>query len=215
MATNAAWENYQITNAQKVEDNKTIDSISDILKREYIKYFPAEIENDYTEDYDKIVNMTSIAVKKYANSNYKSTTYLEPSDIEHIKACLNNFRHEQEEVKQFKTELIQDLTNFQKQIELNYRQRISELERENDTCSKQIRVLDFEKHKLIMDRLSKIIWPYDSTTQEYDKKISVLEIKIQRNKTKIEELKAMRPAANEKEVLLYTLHLKEKYSNKK
>lgn len=214
MATSVATAKYQENALKKVEDSNVLNDISGIIKSKYIVYFPAETEEDYCEDYDKLLSMTSIALKKHANSNYKSTPYLEPSDIEHVKICLNNLKNEQEQVKQFKIDLINDLTNFQRQIEVNYRQRISELEKENSVCAKQMRILDLEKHKLIMDRLSKILWPYNSTTKDYDAKIANLEIKIKRNKTKIEELKVMRPAANEKEVMLYIMHLKEKYTKK-
>lgn len=177
-------------------------------------YVSTTREENVVLDYQKILNMTSLSIKMFANSYYKSSEFLEPSDIEQIKDSLNNYANSNEKVIEFKTAILNDLTKFQKQIKTNHVQKLAELERQKQFCEKQLNVITFEKNKLVMERLSKVIWPYDSKTKEYDSKIAALQLQLQKYQQKIYDLQQMRPAANEKEILLYRMYLNEKYSKK-
>lgn len=194
---------------------ETTQGVTNTINTESIKFCAAVREENVTLDYEKILNMTSLSIKMFANSFYKSSEFLEPSDIEQIKDSLNNYVNNNEKVVEFKNAILNDLTKFQKQIKVNHVQKLAELEKQRQFSEKQLRVLEFEKQKLVMDRLSKIAWPYDAKTKEYDSKIAASQMQVQKLAQKIEELQHMRPAANEKEILLYRMYLTEKYKQKK
>lgn len=170
-------------------------------------------ENDELKtEYEKLLKLTSMSVKMYSTSHYKSFTALEPFEIEQIKKALDNYKNDNARINEFKAELIEDLTNFQHQIKTSQVQKLNELRKQRQLMERQLRIFSVEKHKLIMDRLSKVAWPYDEKTKDYDKKIATLESQLEQNEQKIISLKQMRPMANEKEILLYQMHLKEKFS---
>lgn len=202
----------------EVENEKNADAFknsTDVIKSNLVSYF-AEVNKDadFTGDYNEIINLTSLSIKKFANAGYKTSPFLESRDIDQIKTSLDNYASRNETLYELKNELIEDLTNFQTQIKANHFQRIDELIKQKQHYEKQIKVTDFAKHKLVMDRLSKIVWPYDAQTKEYDIRIAKLEIQIKQCEQKIETLRKMRPVASEKDIILYQMHLKEKYANK-
>lgn len=170
--------------------------------------------NDLNTDCEKILNMTALSIKMFANSYYKKLPFLEPSDIDQIKESLNNYAKSDEKLKEFKKVIIEDLTAFQKQIKANHVQKLADLGRQKQLCERQIVALEFEKNKLIMDRLSKVVWPYDEKTKEYDAKIAALQLQVKKYNQKIEETQQMKPIANEKDILMYRMHLNEKYRRK-
>lgn len=165
----------------------------------------------FVNDYEQVLYMTRMSMKMYANSYYKATTFLEVSDIENIKESLSNYAREDQKITEFKKVIINDLTEFQKQIKDNHTQKLTELVKQKQFCEKQLRVFEVEKNKLIMERLSKIAWPYDHKTKEYDSKIEKLQTQIQKYEQKIEELKNTKPLATEKDILIYQMSLKEKF----
>lgn len=212
MATNTAFNDYY---KQEFEDLKTIKNAAESLKKGFVNYYSTIHEEDITADYEKILKHTALSIKMYSNSHYKNSETLEPMEIEQIKNALNNYANDKEKIKTFKQALIEDLTEFQKQIKSNHIKKITDLTKEKQFFEKQIRVLEFEKNKLIMERLSKIVWPYDQKTKEYETKIAQMQSKVQHYTNKIESLEQMRPMANEKDILLYKMHLKEKFADKK
>lgn len=205
----------QTLDLKNAEDIITIQNITNVIKHDIVNPFFKEKEEisdsaDCTSEYEKIFNLTSLSLKMFANSYYKSQPFLEVSDIEQIKESLNNYPNEDTKVKEFKTAIIKDLTIFQQQIKSNHVQRLAELTKQKQFLDKQVRILDFEKNKLIMDRLSKVSWPYDHKTKEYDAKIAKLQMQAKKFEQKIEELKSKKPTANEKDIILYQMALREK-----
>lgn len=192
----------------------TVQVTTDTINKDTINLCAKVKEENVTLDYEKILSMTSLSIKMFANSFYKASEFLEPSDIEQIKESLNNYVNNNEKVEEFKNAILNDLTKFQKQIKVNHVQKIAELERQKQLSEKNLRVIEYEKKKLVMDRLSKVIWPYDAKTKEFDVKIASLQLQVQKYAQKIEELVQKRPAANEKEILLYRMYLNEKYKQK-
>lgn len=192
----------------------TVQVTTDTINKDTINLCAKVKEENVTLDYEKILSMTSLSIKMFANSFYKASEFLEPSDIEQIKESLNNYANNNEKVEEFKNAILNDLTKFQKQIKVNHVQKIAELERQKQLSEKNLRVIEYEKKKLVMDRLSKVIWPYDAKTKEFDVKIASLQLQVQKYAQKIEELVQKRPAANEKEILLYRMYLNEKYKQK-
>lgn len=186
-----------------------LDEISSPSKAEFVSVTQ---DDDLRKEYREILAHTTTSIKACANSNYKSHEFLEESDIEKIKSSLNKFVNNDEKVNQFKKALIDDLTNFQKQIKINHAQNIADLVEEKQFCEKQIKIFEFAKHKLVMNRLAKIEWPYDEKTKEYDKKIETLDAKLKKIEQDIELSKTMRPMVKEKEIMAYQAQLEKKFA---
>lgn len=209
MAFNAALEESILLDFQNTENNKSVENATNAIKNGFVNFCSTiQEERKFSQDYAKIMDLMETTIKKYANSQYKFSTSLEPNEIEQVKKALNSYVNSNEKVNDFKRALLEDLTEFQHQILLNHKQRIIDTAKEKETHEKQIRLLECAKNKLIMDRLSQIIWPYDEKTKAYDIKIAQLQAKIQQ----IENQKCMRPAANERDILMYKMHLKEKFA---
>ena len=206
-------ENFMTANIALNDYVYTENDSTNSTKSEFLNYISKQIsEENLKKDYQKIIKHTTITMKTLANAYYKDCAFLESSDIEHIKTSLHNYVNNDKRVEKFKNAIIEDLTQIQNQIETNHVKKLKNLEKEKELCEKQVKVLDFAKNKLIMDRLSKVQWPYDSKTKEYESKIAGLKIKIEKDQQKIEELQKNRPSADEKDILIYQLRLKEKYS---
>ena len=196
-----------------IKDANIMKNITDSIKRTNLELETGK-EKIYDSDYEKILRLTTSSFKMYANTCYKSTPSIEASDIEEIKTALKNHTNNNKNVVELKTALIKDLTDFQAQIKTNHEQKLIDLKKQKELYEKQIKIYDIEKNKLIMDRLSKIVWPYDEKTKSYDSKIAALEIQRQQLTQKITDFKQTTPAANEKDILLYQMSLKEKYARK-
>lgn len=217
MTANTTLNEYMTLNLKNLEDDSTIKNAINTIQKEFLNYYPKMPkiqEEDITVDYNKILNSIVLSVKKFAYSAYKDETYLESKDIDQIKSSLNNYMNHNDKIKEFKKELTNDLNEFQNQIRFNYNKKLMELEKQRRFYEKQIRVFEFEKNKLIMDRLAKIVWPYDEKTKEYENKIAKLQAQLQQCIHKIGRLEQAQPSANEKDILIYQMHLREKYSKK-
>lgn len=215
MTLNASFKDSILYGDLEDTENKSVENASIAIQNGFVNFYPAtKPEHSNSKEYEKILDLTELAIKKYANSQYKFASSLEPNEIEQIKKALNSYINNNEKVSEIKREILEDLTEFQKQIITNHREKVTELVKEKQSLEKQMMVLEYNKNKLIMDRLSKIIWPYDEKTKEYDQKIAQLQAKVEQYKNKIEKSKTMRPVANERDILLYKLHLKEKFGNK-
>jgi hypothetical protein len=215
MTANASLNEYINLELKNSEDLNTITNTISSIKKEFFNYYPSNPQNNHEKeekaDYAKIVNSVLLSVRASADSSYKPFSYLATIEIDQIKNSLNNYITRNENVKAFKKEIIDDLTEFQNQIKTTHAQKLNELEKERQFYEKQLRVIEFKKNKLIMDRLFKIVWPYDKKTKDYDNKITRLERQMQTCLQKMAQLKCLQPSANEKDILLYQLHLKEKY----
>lgn len=201
MAASTTFRDYTIS--------EFLDEISSPSKAEFVSVV---IEDDLRKEYKEILDYTRDSIKSCASSNYKAHTFIEESDIEKIKSSLNKFVNKDEKVNEFKKALINDLTDFQKQIKINHAQNIADLTEEKQFCEKQIKIFEFAKHKLVMSRLSKIEWPYDEKTKEYDKKIEILEAKLKKIEQSIDLAKTMRPMAKEKDIIMYQVQLEKKFA---
>lgn len=204
-----------------MSENKTLDAYIEMKSKkssdtffttDSINYISTQgDEQGIKADFERIIRHTTMSMKNLANAYYKTGTYLESSDIEQIKTSLNEYAKDDLKICQFKVSLIEDLTKIQTNIQTKFYEKLANLNAEKVFCQKQVRIIEFAKNKLIMDRLSKVQWPYDAQTQEYDNKLAGLKIKIENYERKIEELKNKRPSADEKDILIYQMQLKEKY----
>ena len=217
MATNAVLNLNSLIDLNNQEDINTMKHATKAIRSEFIACYnkAAKNEEDLSGIYEKILHLTNMSLKMYAKSHYKATAYLENLDIDQIKASLQNYANDNEKINEFKKAIIEDLSMFQKKKKESHIQKIVELNKQKQLLEKQIRIWDFEKNKLIAERLSKIMWPYDSKTKEYETKIETTQGQLKIIGEKIENLQQTRPTANEKDILLYQMHLKEKFANTK
>ena len=205
--------NKEMSMTTNVTLNDSISDSTNMSQSDFIEnLYKKSREEELKFEYKKMVKHTTITMKTLANAYYKDCAFLETSDIEHIKTSLNNYMNNNVKVSKFKNTIIEDLNKFQNKIQENHTYKLKSLKKEKTFCEKQVKVLYFAKDKLILYRLFKFQWPYDSKIQEYENKIAVLKIKIGKCQQKIEELQKKRPAANAKDILIYQMQLKENYS---
>lgn len=210
MVLNASFKDSFLND---IDENKPIEEAAFILKQGLAKYFSTmQDERGYEQAREKMLNFTENSIKKYAYHSLKTQVSLEPYEIDQVKKALIEYASTCEKTDEFKKQLLEDLTTFQHKILGNQKEKIMELIKEKDYCEKQIKVLEYEKHKLIMERLSKIVWPYDAKTKKYDQQIAKLQAKAESYANKTQNQKDMRPAANERDILLYKMHLREKFA---
>lgn len=190
------------------EDQKEINNAADLLAMNIQNSFGAAIlEKTAEPSYDEIINKVTSAIKTKASSQYKGTNFIEPIEIEEIKKmlitedCANNQ----------KSELEKELTRFQEEITNNYYHTLTELKETIIDSKTQIERLEEVKKQVVMKKLSKMSWPYDENTKKYDAKIANLKIQLARAEQKLEEIEAFTPAANEKDILLFQVQLKDKF----
>lgn len=210
MVLNAAFKDSILF---ETEENKSIEEASNILKQGLAKYFSTmQNEREYEQAREKMLNYTINSIKKYAYYSLKTHAFLEPYEVEQVKKALVNYTSTCEQANEFKKELLEDLTKFQHQIMNDKSEKLIELVKEKDNYEKQIKVLEYEKSALIRERLAQIAWPYDAKTKRYDQKIAQLQAKVEQYSKKITNSRNMRAVATEKDILLYKMHLKEKFA---
>lgn len=191
---------------KKQEDNFSANVISSVKASAPEK--PAEIDVDC----EKLLKFTTMSIRMLTNSYYKSTPFIEAGDIEHIKESLNNYANKDDKLAEFKNAIINDLSDFQKQIKAHHVEKLTALMKEQQLCERQIQVLTTAKNQLVRERLAKVEWPYDAKTKAYDSKIAALQITNQKHLQKIEDMRRSKPLASEKDIILYQMQLKEKFS---
>lgn len=168
----------------------------------------------FDEEYKKVLNLTSLSVKTFANALSKDSTYLESNDIDRIKNSLISYNNKDEKIKAFKDELINDLSEFQRQIERKHNQQIIEYKNQAQIYQRELRAIQNERNEAVLTKLFNIAWPNNSKAKEYENKMATLKTKAETCIKRVTELQSMPPVANEKDILLYQLHLKEKYALK-
>ena len=157
---------------------------------------------------DLLVDKIARALKSAANSQFKGTTFLEPQEVENVKKSLATEHCDNNQ----KAELEKELTKFQAEITSNYRQKIKECNEKKIYLEKQIGILTNIKNHLVVERLTKMLWPFNNETAKYEAKIASLKIQAAKCEQKIEAIEAMRPAAGEKDLLLFEIQLKDKFN---
>jgi len=160
-------------------------------------------------DLGLIIDKISNEMNKIANLRWKGHTFIEPSEIENIK---KNILTVDKRITKKGAELQKELTGFQERIFSDYRNMVSEYHSKKMDCLAQIDILESEKRQLVMKKLSQGLWPFDKKIKAYDTQIANLKLKFKRYTQKLETVEAMRPAANEKEILMFQMELKEKFA---
>lgn len=182
---------------------------NELLELNVNSSFSLQQEEIYSDaNVELIVGKIANAMNSTANLNFKGSTFLEPSEVEDLKRILDEEICDSNIKIQFKREL----TNFQEKIKTDYIQQVNDLKEEKLFCESQIDMLDVAKKKIVMDRLAKMCWPYDEKTRAYDRKIEALGIQVKKIDMKIEKIMSMRPAAKEKDILIFQHQLKQKFT---
>lgn len=216
MTTNFAFKDTFFLELEGTEtENKSIESASIVLRTGLAKFYSTmQEERNYKQECERILDFTEAALNRYSNYGNKLNLSLEVSEIEQIKKALTGYAHNSKQAEAFKKDILSDLTKFQQQVLTVPRQKIMEFVKEKDIIEKQIRVLEYEKNKIITDRLSKILWPFDAKTKSYEQEIAKLQRKLEQYTNKIRNAQTMRAAANEKDIMIYKMQLKEKFATK-
>ena len=162
------------------------------------------LETNFSEIIGKVVSI----MHGLASLSYKGSKFLEPSEVKTINDALENRDGKIEKI----TELKKELEQFEEQIQINYSLRICEQKKERLYFEYQIDMLENEKKQIVKENLSKTLWPYDSRTKRYDCRISLLKIKMAKCTLSLAQLTGMRPAASEKDILLFQIQLKNKFT---
>jgi len=161
----------------------------------------------YEVDFDYIINAVVSSMTNVAKLPTKKSTFIEPNEIEAIKKSLNSYSADCEAIDEFRLAL----TIFQEKIQIEYAQKIKLYNDERIVFEAQIDSLEAAKRKIVNKRLSQMLWPFDEQTRKYDSQIDSLKIRAGRCAQKANAIMAMRPAANEKDLLVFKAQLKQKF----
>lgn len=194
------------TDEQKpLKEQKSSQTDGDIIAFNVISETQSEV---FEVDFDHVINAVVASITKTANIPTKGVPFIEPIEIENIKNSLDRVSGNNEAFAEVKNEL----TNFQNQIKSNYAKKVKDYNIERMAYDREILMLEEAKKEIVMARASKMLWPFDEKTRAIDKKVEVLKIKSQRCAQKVSDILTMRPAANEKDLLIFKSQLKEKFS---
>ena len=159
-------------------------------------------------DAKEVINKIVSSINDIAGAAFKGSKFIEPSEIETIKQTLANYEARNEKLAEIKKEL----EKFGTQIKTKYTQNIDAQINERTSCTEQIEMLMNARQEVIRKRLLRLAWPYDEKTKAYERKIAALKVRVAKHNYKIEQLAGMRPAADEKDILLFQLQLKSKFA---
>jgi len=191
------------------EEEEAEEKANEIVALNVENSFGSVASEDYTEiAIDLLVDKIAAALKTAANQQFKGTTFLEPNEVEDVKKILEAEHCDNTK----KAELEKELTKFQNGIISNYKQKLNELDEKKIAVENQLATLTSQKNSLVMKRLSKMLWPFNAETAKYEAKIEVLKTQLAKFQQKIEAIESMRPAAGEKDLLLFNVQLKEKFN---
>lgn len=190
-----------------IKDIDGVVLVSEVQKKSAESSAQVDLSDD---DIDVIVRRIASAMNRIANLGYKGSTFIEPGEVEQLKKDV--FRNENIEYG-LKIELEAELTKFQQEITTHYKEAIKEYTSKIKYCETQIRVIEMSKKEIISKRLSKMLWPFDANTKACDNKIAAFKIQASRYTQKLADIEQMRPAANEKDIVMFQLKLKEKFKS--
>jgi len=160
------------------------------------------------DNLDEIINMVVSKMNSIASLSYKCSKFLEPVEIKKIQESLKIHVEKSENIKAVKNEL----ELFQEQIQIVYERRISQQKKERLYYEDQINRLETAKKEVMGANLSRMLWPHDERTKRFNTTIASLKAKIVKCNFKLRQLTSMRPAANEKDILVFQMQLKNKFA---
>ena len=171
--------------------------------------FDSLTKNGLTDDnLDIVVDKVVSAISCVASLQFKGSSFVEPQEIDQVKKILQG-----ESCNIYtKKQIEQELTNFQNKINSEYKDKIKEYSAAKIELEDKLDVLESRKSKLVAERLAQFAWPFDEQTRAYDRKIYEFKARIRSFELKIQSVEAMRPAAREKDILVFQHQLKEKFS---
>ena len=212
MVLNCIIEDSGAIAKKNSEDTITMSKVSDFIGQEYKKVCSpiADLETHY----GKILSQTTLSLRRMANSFNRTSEYLEVSDVEHIKDALNKYASNDDRVKAFKNVIIDDLTDFQKQIRANHIKKMADYNGKRQLCEKQIAHIVAEKKQLTPGFLN-IFGADAKKIKECDSKINALKSQLQQHINKVVIVQQSPPIADEKDILIYQMQLKDKYGKKR
>lgn len=214
MTANVMLKDYENLQSRDTETTNTIQNTISTISKEPVLYAPKE-NAEFKTDYDRVLHLTLISLRTHSTSEFKSHEYLNLNDVDSIKNALRNYCNNNERIAEFKKELIDDLTKFQDKINTKHIERIDALTKQKENIENQIKLLEKEQIKLNLQKMPKFFWSNSNRPlKECEAKIAALKGQSQQCTNKIGILKQEGPTANEKDILIHQMLLKEKYNQK-
>ena len=213
MTANASTNEYKRLEQLSGGNFDALKNVTEAIKKEFSNSNPIQksIETS-VEDCNKILSHTTMTIKMYANSAFKKSEFLEISEIDRIKSSLAVYLNKDQKVEAFKNELLEDLTDFQQQIKTNHTQKIVELTKQKQQYERELNALKSKGYKPKKETFLQIVWSTNAQEQEHARTLATTQAKIEQLSQKLAELQQTRPLANAKDILLYRMYMKEKYS---
>lgn len=195
------------------KQQEILKAVTNVIKTVNISYVSTTTKpKDLNREYKKVLMNMTMSLKKCATAGFKTKASVDVAEIEQIKNSLMNFKGEEAEVTEFARKMVSELTNFQKVLRNNYVTRIADIKRKEMLVADKIKALETERTETVFNRLKNIVWPYDSKTKDYENQIAQYKNQLRAYQNRLSEAKQTRPSANEKDLLIYELKMKEKYS---
>ncbi len=176
-----------------------------------------EAANAIDNECTKILKLAIISLKSHSNAFYKENCSLDNADLESIKQALINYRNTQERSDLFKKELIENISGFQTKLREKSSKQISSLQQQIFSYKKEILKLkeeieQSEKKTSLIEKFAQTHLNANSIRKQLEAKISLINLKIENLQQQINKILAEGAVASEKDILLYQMELKEKYS---
>ena len=190
-----------------INDLNGINFVSSVEKQPEAKASESVALTD--DNIDLLVGRIASAMNRVAKQEFKGSFFLEPDEVESLKKDV--FINETISSEK-RAELEHELTKFQQEITTNYKEAISDYKEKRMYCETQMYMFEQAKKESVMKRAAQMLWPFDEKTRSYDAQIASLKIQAARYSQKIEDIESMRPAAKEKDIMLFQVKLKEKFS---
>lgn len=161
------------------------------------------------EQIDIVVNKILSAITNMATSKCKESSYLDINEIEHLKKSHPALQDCDYNVKRA---IEKELNGFQNEIQERHKENLKKHFEQKHSIEKQITVLEYRKKKIVEERISKFLWPFNDETKACDGKIYNLKCQMRTCLLKIAEVEKLRPMAKENDITKFNLKLKEKYA---
>lgn len=158
---------------------------------------------------DLIVNAITSEINYFACLSHKTFKFVEPKEIEVIKNVILKIYRVPTKTREA---LENELTKFEEEIKQDFRVKVLEYNEKRIACEEQADKLQTEKKKFILRNLLKFSSSFYKSIEIFDRKIKKLKMQANRYSDYIMLTGVTRPVAQEKDILLFKIHLKQKFA---
>lgn len=170
--------------------------------------------NIFNDEATKMVHLAVLSLKTFSNVFYKDYPYIDEEDIEKIKNALLNYACQDSKSKLLKQELIENLNQFKLSLEIKHKKQVQELQKQvlvQRHILEELKIQE-EKSTNLISKLLKISIQSSAKESSIKAQINMTSARLEKYSQQLEDLKTKGAIANEKEILVYQMQLKEKFS---